>query len=419
MIVPSIKRQVGELFRYPLYRNAFFIAASGLIGAPLGFVFWVVAARFYTPADIGTANALMAAIGLVTVLSDLGFGSGITRFLPQERDKSGMINSYFTVTLLLSLVFVLVFIAGLTIWSPKLTFLYQQGRLLFAFIFFAAITVLLQSVSNVFIALRVAKYRFVQELLRSALRLGLAIPFAVFGFQGLFVSSGIATAAAFLVMLAILLITLRGYRLFPTIRIGLIAPMAPFSMAMYVVWIASILPDYILPLMVINLLGAEMNAYFYAAWLFASGATWIANGVGRSLFVEGSHEPERFRSHALRAIKLMFALLIPIAGLLIFFPDKFLLLFGQDYSQNGAGLLRLLALVPLFRSVVVVYYVSKQIQQRMRIVVCLNIMWTVIVLGASALLIPLMGLMGAGVAFIAAHLFVTLVIGWRVLVIEK
>jgi O-antigen/teichoic acid export membrane protein len=115
----------------------------------------------------------------------------------------------------------------------------------------------------------------------------------------------------------------------------------------------------------------------------------------------------------------MFALLIPIAGLLIFFPDKFLLLFGQDYSQNGAGLLRLLALVPLFRSVVVVYYVSKQIQQRMRIVVCLNVMWTVIVLGASALLIPLMGLMGAGVAFIAAHLFVTLVIGWRVLVIEK
>jgi len=45
---------------------------SSLTSAGSGF-FWLIAARFYSTADIGLASAIISAMGLISMLSLLGF----------------------------------------------------------------------------------------------------------------------------------------------------------------------------------------------------------------------------------------------------------------------------------------------------------------------------------------------------------
>ncbi len=55
-------------FNDPLYKNSIFLIASSLLGAGTGFVFWVIAARFYSAEDVGFASAIVSAMS-VSVLS--------------------------------------------------------------------------------------------------------------------------------------------------------------------------------------------------------------------------------------------------------------------------------------------------------------------------------------------------------------
>ena len=81
-------------FGIPLYKNAYYLMANTMANSLLGFAFWMVVARFYSPADVGLASALIAAAGLLASISNLGLGFGLIKFLPSAREKATrMINS--------------------------------------------------------------------------------------------------------------------------------------------------------------------------------------------------------------------------------------------------------------------------------------------------------------------------------------
>lgn len=101
---PLVGGLIGYL-RNPLHKNAvFLIATYGVIGL-LGFFFWAIAARLYTPEQVGLATALISAVLLLHVFARLGLDIGLIRFLPGERDKPGMINTSFTLVGLFSIPF--------------------------------------------------------------------------------------------------------------------------------------------------------------------------------------------------------------------------------------------------------------------------------------------------------------------------
>ena len=81
--------QFGD-FRHwkdPLYRNSFFLIISFVLNAAFGFIFWIIAARFYSNDDIGIASALISSIGLLVLLSGFGLVDSIIRYLPRERQE--------------------------------------------------------------------------------------------------------------------------------------------------------------------------------------------------------------------------------------------------------------------------------------------------------------------------------------------
>jgi len=55
--LPKNRKELKKHLSDPLFKNAYFLMFFSLTSAGLGFFFWVIAARFYSTADIGLASA--------------------------------------------------------------------------------------------------------------------------------------------------------------------------------------------------------------------------------------------------------------------------------------------------------------------------------------------------------------------------
>lgn len=66
----------------PLYKNSIFLMLSSVTGAGTGFVFWVIAARFYSAEDVGLASAIVSAMRMIGMLSVLGLD--LVMFIPER-----------------------------------------------------------------------------------------------------------------------------------------------------------------------------------------------------------------------------------------------------------------------------------------------------------------------------------------------
>ena len=74
-------------------------------------------------------------------------------------------------------------------------------------------------------------------------------------------------------------------------------------------------PNLILPIMVLNVLGAEQAAYYYIAYAIAALLFMIPNAISMSLFVEGSHG-EALKRTVVKSLVTIFSLLVPAAAVL-------------------------------------------------------------------------------------------------------
>ena len=133
--IATSKQKLKQILHVPLYSNAFYLMSANAMSAVFGFAFWVIAARFYPAEAVGLASAVIAAVGLLACLANLGFGYGLIRFLPDAGTKSNsLLNSSFTITILASMLVSLIFLGGLGFWSPALLFLHREPLLIAAFI---------------------------------------------------------------------------------------------------------------------------------------------------------------------------------------------------------------------------------------------------------------------------------------------
>jgi O-antigen/teichoic acid export membrane protein len=55
-----------------LYNNAFFLVATNFFVIGMGFLFWVICARWYSPDDVGLPSTTISAMMFITSISSLG-----------------------------------------------------------------------------------------------------------------------------------------------------------------------------------------------------------------------------------------------------------------------------------------------------------------------------------------------------------
>jgi O-antigen/teichoic acid export membrane protein len=411
--ISTSRDQLKALWRNPLYSNALYILTAHLATAVFGFVFWVMAARFYSAGDVGLASALISAMNLLSIVSGLGFGYGLIRFLGASKEPVALINSSFTIVGSVSAAAGVIFILGTGLWSPALV--YARTNHIYLLIFVLAVSAAAVSgiADNTFIAKRMAGYMLARNIAfnvsRLVLPVVLAAPLESFG---IFASWGAAASVSLLLGVVVFLPRAQsGYRLSLSLDRKAVGGMFRFSFENYlsdVFWLAPIL--ILQSVVVVNLLGSESNAYFAVAWAMGGILNAIPAAVSMSLLAEGSHDEEGLEQSFWRSLKMTFLILIPAVILVSVPADKLLLLFGSEYSQNAATLLRLLAVSAFPLALNYLYFGTKRVEKRLRVVIYLIVLAGAITVGLSYLLMPHMGITGAGVAWLVCQTLIALVV---------
>jgi len=417
-LVRSPREGLRSLYGVSLYRNAIYLLINSGVLAVTGFFFWMGAARLYSTEAVGLSSAAISALGLLALLSTLGLDYGLIRFLTTSGEKAqALINSCFSIGTLVSLALSLIFLAGLDIWSPALSLLKQSPVFFLAFVIFSVAATLNTFVQQSFIAERRAGFALARGLIFGLIRFIPLIALATFHAFGIFTSWGIALFLAATASIFLFLPRIRkGYRPFPIVRRAVVNQMVRFSVANYAASIFGAITGFILPLIVLNLLGAEQNAYFYIAWTIGNILLMVPVATSLSLFAEGSYNENQLSRQVKQSLKLILLIVVPAIIVIFLLGEKILLLFGTAYSENATKLLWFLALSALPASINYIYFSMKRVEMRMKSVITLTAFIAVATLGLSYVLFPRVGIIGAGIAWLASQIVVALIIGrklWR------
>jgi O-antigen/teichoic acid export membrane protein len=378
---------------------------SSLLGAGSGFIFWVIAARFYSAEDVGLASAIVSAMRMIGMLSIFGLDLALIRYIPEKKNRSETINSAILVSAIAALLFSSVFVIAVDFISPSLGVIKRAEYLLLFIGFTASLTISGILGQGIFVAFRKAEYTFLQSV-STFLRLFI-LPFLIsFNFAGIFLSFGAGMVLAFLIGITLML------RLLPnnfSINLSELRNMIGFSSGAYFVRISENLPGLVLPIIVLNVLGSKENAYFFVAWSVMFFITMIPRMTSISLLAEGSHEPERLTERAFESVKFVFLLTV-LAVFVVYVLSGFVLqFFGKEYTIESLSILRILLIGCIPYSLNIVYAGAMLVRKRIGGVIGIYGGIALVTITVGYVLMSVLGIDGVGYGWVVGNL--TIMVG--------
>ena len=145
-VVARLPARVVEHLRSPLYRNGYALVVATGATSLLGFLYWLLAARRYSPADVGRNSALLASMTFLANLAHLNLTNGLNRFVPTSGPRTPRLVGWsYAVAGGLAVVAALIYVGGIETWSPELTNLVRDNPLaVLAFVAATALWVVFQ-----------------------------------------------------------------------------------------------------------------------------------------------------------------------------------------------------------------------------------------------------------------------------------
>ena len=379
-----VVKTIKYFYNDSLFKNSIYLMVSSFIMAFFGFFFWILSARFYTPEQVGLATSLISVISLISTFSLLGLNNGIIRYLPSSDNKSLKINTSFTIVAVTSLLLALIYLIFINVFSPKLVFIRDQipfSLLFIAFVVFLALNTISE---NVFIAYRSSIYIVIKNIIYSIAKLILPILFVSLGAFGIFASVGFSIIFAFILSFIFLVIKF-GYDFKPVINTKIVKHMFRFSLGNYIAGFIGSLPTMVLPIIILNKLGAQFSAYFYMDMMIANFLYMIPMAVSQSLFAEGSFDEARITIQLKKAVEIISLILLPAVIVCLLFGKYILLSFGQEYANEGFGLLQILTISTIFVSINYIFNSILYIKHKLKLTILINFinMTTILLLSST------------------------------------
>jgi O-antigen/teichoic acid export membrane protein len=395
-------RRLGE---QSLFRNSLYIMGTTAATSLLGFGFWLVAARTLPAEEVGRSAALIAAMLFVSVFTNLGLGQVLVSRLASRaagREWSVSVSTALGLAAVASLVGGAIAAVLLPALIPAL----KEGLDPLAFVLLplgvtgAACSLVIDYAC---IAERQAKLSFVRNTAAAVLRIAL-IPLAeTVPVEGTTWILAIWAASFLLIDLGALFRELPalGHDFRPALAgwreelaqvRGLIAGHQSINLGVQS-------SSYLLPVIVAARLGPEENAYFYTTFMVASALFFIAPAIGNALFAEGAHEPEHLGRDVRRAARQVLMLAGPPALVLVLAGPLILGAFGEAYAEEGETLLLILVAAAAFDAILQILLAVLRVKHRLRDAAFVT--WAALVgaIGSAWLLLPPMGLEGAGLGW--------------------
>lgn len=392
----------------PLFRNGYALLFSGVTTSALGLLYWALAARLYPAAIVGVNSAVLSAMLLLSGMAQLSLNNVLVRFIPVAGPKLGKLLGYsYTASTLAALIFTLVFMAGLALWSPALLFLNQSLLWQVAF----GVGILAWGVftlqDSVLTGLRRTVWVPIENTIFAVVKILLLVGFATLLPQaGIYLSWTIPVVLSLLPINGLIWYWLRHGQAAPelepppTLTLG---ALARYVAGNYLGTLFFLVYTNLLPLMVANSAGAEAAAYFYLPWTIASGMQLIAIHLTTSLTVEGALHPKQLYSDARRALIHAARLLVPLVLMIFVGAPWFLTIFGKNYSAEGTALLRWLSLAAIPNLIIVIALGLARVQNRPLFIAAIQGLLGVLTLALTSILLPTFGIAGAGLGWLLSQ----------------
>ncbi|MCX4809961.1 lipopolysaccharide biosynthesis protein [Streptomyces sp. NBC_01239] len=390
----------------PLFRNAYALMLNTGISAVLGLGYWLIAAHYYSASAVGQGSAAIAAMKLLAGLTAVTLTGALARFIPVAGRATGrLIFRTYAGSSIVVACGAGIFLLTLNDWGPSYRFLHGPVPAL-GFVIAVISWNLLTLQDGVLTGLRSAPWVPVGNTVFSAVKLALLVGLAsVLATSGVFVS-WVAAIAFSVVPLGLLVFrrlvprhieATEAHAKPPTLR-----EIGRFLAGDYTGSLFSLAVVYLVPVIIASQVSSEDNAYFYITTTIGGTVNLLAINMGASLTVEGSHDPARIAANTRAALKRMARIMLPICGLLFIGAPYILGVFGAGYADAATPLLRWFAVGALLRVVMETYFAVLRAQSRTSGLAWLQGLLCVLVLSLTLLLLPRMGLTGAGVAEISS-----------------
>ncbi|MFG2437792.1 lipopolysaccharide biosynthesis protein [Streptomyces sp. NPDC048508] len=390
----------------PLFRNAYALMLNTGISAVLGLGYWLIAARYYTESAVGQGSAAIAAMKLLAGVTAVTLTGALARFIPVAgRATARLIFRTYAGSSVVVAVAAGIFLLTLNLWGPSYRFLH--GPLHGTFFVLAVVAwSLLTLQDGVLTGLRSALWVPVGNTVFSAVKLALLIGLAAaVPTSGVFVS-WVAAIALSVVPLGILVFRRLVPRHVKATETRTEPPtlkeIGRFLAGDYTGSLFSLAVVYLVPVIVASQVSSTDNAYFYITTTIGGTVNLLAINMGASLTVEGSHDPARLAANTRAALRRMARIMLPVCGLLFLGAPYVLHVFGAGYAHAATPLLRWFAVGALLRVVMETYFAVLRAQSRTSGLAYLQGLLCLLVLGLTVILLPRMGLTGAGVAEISS-----------------
>lgn len=387
----------------PLLRNGLYIMATTIVTAAVGFVFWIVAARSASADEVGVAAALISAMLLVALLTNLGFSHV---FIARLASRASGPDWSLTVCTGLLVTGVVSMACGLlaAVLLPTIVPAVDEGVGVAVFVLLplgvtgAAWSFLIDYAC---IAERLAKPAFLRNggmavgrLLLLCLMPLLAVRDSTWVVATWVLMFLVFNALGLLRVLPALgrrfRVTLRGWR-------GEFVAMRGLLAGHHIINVGAQAPPFILPVVVSAQLGAAENAYFYTTWMVATIVFLVAPSISNSLFAEGAHHPERLDQDLRRAIRQFIVLAGPPAVLLLLVGPTVLTVFGDDYGQDSRTLLLVLVGAAVFDAGQSLAVAVLRVRHQLRDAAMVTLLAVVLAVAGAWVLLPPLGSVGAAV----------------------
>ena len=404
-----------EQLKSPLVLNGYALVLSSGATSVLGVVYWIVAARLYSEQAVGLSSATLAAMFFLANVSQFNLVDALNRFVPSAgRSTARLVLTAYLVSIVMAVAASVIFLLGIRIWTPSLSVLNSSPTAALWFVFATVSWCLFALQDSVLIGLRQSKWVPLENILYAAAKIGLIVLFATtFPAQGVFISW---TAPLWFLILPVN--GLIFFRLIPAHvraterRSRAVVPkdIIRFIAGDYLsslVWMATVT---LLPIMILERVGASSSAYFYLSWNIAYTLYLISLNMGMSLVTEGVRDEDKLNLYSFQVLRQTLRLMVPVVALVFVGAPYILRLYGESYAAEGVTLLRLLSLSALPYVVVAIYLSMARVKRDVRALFFVLSGLSVLVLGLTHVFLGVYGIMGIGLAWLLAQSAVMIVL---------
>jgi O-antigen/teichoic acid export membrane protein len=377
----SAGRLVRRVRGDPLLRNSFYLTSTSVTVAAFGFAFWLLNSRLFTAGQIGAATTLISGATLISYISLFGFNSTFIRFLPTSRQKDEEINTGLLIVFSVALLAATLYVLLIPRFAPRLDFV--SGSLVYGmgFVVLTAFWAVNLATDSVFIAFRRAQYNLVVDgFIQGATKLALPALVVGLGAYGVFLSSGLAAAAAVLASLLLMARSI-GYRPRLVLSAGVLRRTWHYSAGNYLASLLALAPVLVAPIIVLDVRGPREAGFYYMAFQCATILFAFGYAVSQSMFAEGSHDGADLRTLLRRSARVLVLVYVPASIVVALLARWILLLFGPAYSVNATSALTVFALSAPFVALLAASTTVLRVRKWLRAIVATNLVYAVVILG--------------------------------------